>query len=576
MTKHQNKQVPQDILKREEATPPLAQDNHLTSAPGQLKPTASLTRRKYLPTDTYAFFKLRDPANNLLYIDKTALIYQLISRDRYYFLSRPRRFGKSLLISTLKELFLGNKALFEGLAIASTEYDFPVFPVIHLDVYSKRFQQRQEFEDHLVGMLKRLVERNNWDFELLSASARDCFNELIDKLSVQGPVVILIDEYDKPILDSVEKDTSEDLSTTKMIRNVLQEFYSVIKERDADLRFVMVTGVSKFAKVSLFSGLNNLNDISLDNNYATLLGITQSELETSLKSHLMDMAQELEMDAGELKKLLKHWYNGYRFSDSDQRVYNPVSLMRALNQRKFDHYWFATGTPSMLIQLLKQHQSFELERLTKQTFQSVAFDTFDIDNLDLPSLMMQTGYLTIAETEGKIEKKYRLDYPNYEVKRTLFTYFLEDFTHMTRGASATPLSDLANALRQLDEKALECVLTESFFARIPYELHMPLEKFYHAVFHMICVMLGFEIRAEESTNLGRIDNVMFTDTQVFIFEMKYNKPAAQAIEQIKEKQYYRGYLNQGRQVVLVGLSFFEDRRIEAALELYDETSTSPQ
>lgn len=268
---------------------------------------AMFKSREHLATDTYHFATLRDPSENLIYIDKTALIHQMVTTDRYYFLSRPRRFGKSLLVSTLKELFQGNKALFEGLAIASTDYDFPVHPVIQLNVYAERFQKRKDFEDHLVHELKRLVRNNGWDFELEATSPRRCFNELIDKLSTQGPVVILIDEFDKPILDSLESENADDLKATKMIRNVLQEFYSVVKERDADLRFVLVTGVSKFSKVSLFSGLNNLNDITSNTDYATLLGIPQAELETALKPYLDDMAQEFEMDPVEIKKLLRHW-----------------------------------------------------------------------------------------------------------------------------------------------------------------------------------------------------------------------------------------------------------------------------
>jgi hypothetical protein len=518
-------------------------------------------RLKNLPTDTYDFPRLRDPRENLIYIDKTELIYKLISSGHYFFLSRPRRFGKSLLISTLKQLYQGNRKLFTGLAIAATDYDFPSYPVIHLDVYTSRFDDRKALEADLIQKLQDLIVQNKWDVTLESETPRACLGELIRKLSEHGRVVILIDEYDKPILDHLE-----DLERAKIARDVLQDFYSVIKEHDAELHFVMVTGVSRFSKVSLFSGLNNLRDISNSRDYATLLGITQEELDTVLNDHVCAMTEEMNMDQAELKRHLREWYNGYRFTDAEERVYNPVSLMSALNDCQFDTYWFKTGTPTFLVKQFKKNDLYHFEDATQLYVKALAFDTFDVEQLDLTSLMLQTGYLTIGDVRGKVQREYRLDYPNYEVKHSLFVYLLEYLSEMRRGFSSRPLSALVKALQELDSSRFQQLLQEEFFARIPYDLHIKLEKFYQAMFHILFTLIGMEIRAEESTNLGRMDAVIETDRQVFVIEMKYAKPVAEALTQIEAKQYTQRYLNSGKQVVQVGISFFEDRQIEAIIQ----------
>lgn len=486
-----------------------------------------------------------------------------MTTNRFYFLSRPRRFGKSLLVSTLKALFQGQRTLFDTLAISKTNYAFPTYPVIHIDGSGTRVQNKTAFEQSLIHKLNMLIEDHGWQVTLTGSSPRDCLGQLIQFLRKEaGQVVVLIDEYDKPILDHWD-----DLETAKMIRDVLKDFYSAVKEQDDRLRFVLVTGVSKFSKVSLFSGLNNLTDITQTKDYASLLGITQEELERDLREHSRVMAAECDVSHEALLDHLRTWYNGYRFTDKPLTVYNPVSLLRALNERRFGNFWFETATPTMLIQQIRSKPHFQLQEVGTEFIGTIAFDTFDIEALDLTALLLQTGYLTIAESAGKIERTYRLDYPNYEVKKAFYSYLIEDFSVLQRGFSATPLVRCARALVTLDAGAFQKILQQDFFAKIPYNLHMPYERYYQSLFHMLFVLLGLEIQAEVATSQGRIDHVLTTQDQIFIVEMKYDRPAAEAIQQIHEKQYASGYLGAKQQIILVGLGMFNSRNIEAAFEI---------
>jgi hypothetical protein len=509
-----------------------------------------------LPTDISEFERLRDANHPSRYIDKTAYIHRLITQASYYFLSRPRRFGKSLLISTLKALFQGKKELFKGLAIAQTDYDFPGFPTIHLDGSSGRIKDQADFEDRLIEKLKEQAESNQVNLDYRNKTARKCFEDLIATLGKDRQVVVLIDEYDKPILDHID-----DLPKATMIRDTLKDFYGVLKERQKYLRFVLLTGVSRFSKVSLFSGLNHLVDISTSKDYAAMLGITEEELQSDLEPYLQVMASEIDFSMGELKDNLKHWYNGYRFSVGKQQVYNPVSLMRALTERHFDNYWFQTGTPTMLIQQIKNDPSFDITSIGHYFFDSIAFETFEIEALDTLTLMIQTGYLTIADVKGKPQTSYRLDYPNFEVRHSLFTYLIESYSQLGQGHSNTPITMLTSAMSRADNQAFQKVLSESFMAQVPYDLHIPQEKYYQSMFHVLCTLLGMKIQAEVKTNIGRIDHVLITETQVFIIEMKYDKPVAEAMQQIEERGYDQAYRNLGKQILWVGISFFADRRI---------------
>lgn len=515
-----------------------------------------------LPTDVSEFERLRDPDHPLRYIDKTAYIHRLITQASFYFLSRPRRFGKSLLISTLKALFQGKKALFDDLAIAQTDYYFPTFPVIHLDGSSGLIKDLADFEYRLKRKLQEQAETHQVTLDWDHKTARDCFEDLISMLGKKQQVVVLIDEYDKPILDHMS-----DLPKATLIRDTLKDFYSVLKEKQKYLRFVMLTGVSRFSKVSLFSGLNHLFDITASKDYATMLGITEEELEADLAPYMHTMAEEIDFSMPELKESLRSWYNGYRFSNSPHRVYNPVSLMRALTERRFDNYWFQTGTPTMLIQQIKKDSSFDIAAVGQHFFNSMAFENFEIDSLDTTALMVQTGYLTIADVQGKTQVSYRLDYPNFEVRYSLFTYLIEAYSHLGQGQSNTPITLLTSALSRADNQAFQRVLSESFMARIPYDLQIPQEKYYQSMFHILCTLLGMKIQAEVKTNVGRIDHVLITGTQVFIIEMKYERPVAEAMQQIEDKGYDQAYRDLGKQILWVGISFFNDRRIESEIRI---------
>jgi hypothetical protein len=515
-----------------------------------------------LPTDVSDFVRLRDPDHPLRYIDKTAYIHKLISNAAFYFLARPRRFGKSLLISTLKALFQGRKALFEGLDIAKSDYDFPSFPVIHLDASLGLVKDLADLEHHLIRKLQKQAELHQVDLDCSNKNARECFEDLIFILGKEQKVVVLIDEYDKPILDHID-----DIAKASMIRDALKHFYSVLKETQEQLRFVMLTGVSRFSKVSLFSGLNHLFDITGSKDYAALLGITEDELEADLTPYMQIMAEEIDLSLPELRQNLKHWYNGYRFSISEQRVYNPVSLMRALTERRFDNYWFQTGTPTMLMHQIKKDSNFDIESVGKHYLGSIAFENVEVDALDTTTLMIQTGYLTIADIQGKIQHRYRLDYPNFEVQHSLFTYLIEAYSHLDYGHSNAPLTKLMDALLRADNRAFQTILSESFMARIPCDLQIPQEKYYQSIFHILCTLLGMQVHAGVKTNLGRIDHVLITENQVFIIEMKYEKPVAEAMQQIEAKQYDQAYRDLGKQIVWVGISFYQDRRVESEIRV---------
>ena len=489
---------------------------------------------------------------NFLYVDKTEYIWQLIRLSRAgYFLSRPRRFGKSLTVSTLKAVFEGKKELFKGLAIYDKPYDWKPYPVIHLSFgdYNVDSDAQKELSGYLMAKIKQVAE--SYSIKLNNATPGLCFGELIDRLYEIGPVVVLIDEYDKPILDNI---VNPEISK---IQRSLKGFFSVLKDRNDKERFLFVTGVSKFCHVSLFSDLNNLTDITMDARYAAMFGYTQDELEANFGDRISALAGDTDITAYKTK--IKEWYNGYRFEEKAKTVYNPVSLAQFFeNGGKFNNYWFATGTPSFLMELTKKTDFDFRSVIGGDSVPEIAFSAFEIDNIDPLTLLLQTGYVTIKETEERFGQTwYFLDFPNREVAGAFSAYILNSYAGKTQTASVQFTAEIATALLNRDLKKLRKIM-EVFFAGIPYTSHKKQESTFQTIFFSIFRLLGLYIEAESATNDGRIDAVVQTADAIFIFEFKLdNDPTA--LEQIKEKEYYKKYLLDKREIYIVGVNFDSEK-----------------
>jgi hypothetical protein len=509
---------------------------------------------KNLTTSIYTFEKLIE--GNYFYVDKTEYIWDLI-KEPYgiYFLSRPRRFGKSLTLSTLKAVFQGKKNLFEGLALENKSYDWKEYPVIHLDLGESPASSAKELDEALKEAVNNAAEE--YGVTLTGSTASLMFSELIRALKNQEKVVILIDEYDKPILDNATAKNIEE------IRRVLEDFYSVVKATEPYQRFVLLTGVSKFSKVSVFSKLNNLTDITMDTRYATMLGYKQDELEANFSEHIDRVVEEQGIDRKELLKQLKEWYNGYRFEDNAETVYNPVSIGKFFESGgKFKNYWFETGTPSFLLKLAKEQQ-FDFEEAISEPVSELAFASYEINRLKPLALFVQTGYLTISGTvKEDNDLFYLLGFPNREVEAAFEAYLLDEYADVDKERVEVYAAEMARMLRTGDIDAFMEKM-KYFFYNIPNDIHIAKEKYYQTIFFIVFRLIGLRIEAECSTNIGYIDAVTQTDKHIYIFEFKLNKTPDMALKQIHEKGYHRQYMNSGKEVILIGANFStESRNIE--------------
>ena len=504
------------------------------------------TTMKNLTTSVYTFEKLIE--GNYFYVDKTEYIWDLI-KEAYgiYFLSRPRRFGKSLTLSTLKAVFQNKKHLFKELALDSKPYDWKEYPVIHLDLGESPASSSEELDKALRAMLDNTARE--YGIILTATTAPSRFSELIRVLKDKEKVVILIDEYDKPILDNITRENIQG------IREVLENFYSVIKATEPYQRFVLLTGVSKFSKVSVFSKLNNLTDITMDARYATMLGYTQDELEKNFAEYIDHVCKEQNLDPKELLDKLKLWYNGYRFEENAATVYNPVSVAKFFESGgKFKNYWFETGTPTFLIDLLKKYD-YNLNKLDNYEAVEDDFSTYEIEHLQVLPLLVQTGYLTITKAFKKFDSLcYILDFPNREVKESFNRRLAQSYSNL-EGQIVT--SHLFRLLEALSDNDLEKFFKNMgiFFANVPYNIQLKHEYYYQSIFHVIFTLIGVNMESEAVTNKGRIDAVVKTDKYVYIFEFKLNGSADEALTQIHDKEYYQKYQNSGKKIILAGANF---------------------
>ena len=505
--------------------------------------------RKKLPIGIQNLREIRE--EGYYYVDKSAFALRLIDQGKYYFLSRPRRFGKSLFLDTLKELFEGNQSLFEGL-YAAERWDWSIrYPVIRISFGSGVLQSRSDLvkrlKDHLLQNKERL-SLDAWIEDDLPGTFSALIREAAGKSGRH--VVVLIDEYDKPILDNIE-----DAERATAMREGLKDFYSVLKDADPYLKFVFLTGVSKFSKVSLFSGLNNLNDISVDAEYSALCGYTDADV---------DRVFAPELAVGDLdRQQIREWYNGYNWTG--QAVYNPFDLLLLFNKREFRPFWYESGTPTFLLKLLSQRQVF-LPELSHLQTDAALLGTFDVGNIPTEALMFQAGYLTIAEqTHAFGEYRYRLRYPNREVQQSLNSSLFRDWTPEIRQSvmARSRLGDLllANDLAGMGEhlKAFYASLPNEWFTNNPIAQY---EGYYASVFYAFFASLGLDITVEASSNPGRLDMVMRFQQQIYIFEFKLVGDTADgsALRQIKEKDYAAPYRGQGEPIHLIGIEFSKPRR----------------
>ncbi len=500
---------------------------------------------KKLPIGIQEFSKLRE--GDFLYIDKTEHVYKLINSASYYFLSRPRRFGKSLLLNTIKEVFKGNKELFEGLWIYD-KIEWEKYPVIKIS-FSTVDYTNLGLANAIDRMLTKIASEYN--IMLSEGSYSTKFEELIQKLSGKTKVVILIDEYDKPIIDYIE-----DIPQAEENRKILKSFYSVIKDSDDYIKFFFVTGVSKFSQVSIFSDLNNLNDITLNKNYATITGYTQKELEHYFPKYIEAVAKDYEEVFGDIMPQIKKWYNGYSW-DGISFVYNPFSILNFFDNRAFGDYWFATGTPSFLMKLIKQNQ-YTIFDLEKKTIYKGDLNKYDITRITLLPLLFQTGYLTIKKS-NLIDNTIELDFPNAEVERSFSIHLLAELNDGQIDKASSLLYQITEALRNNNvEKFFD--LVNVLFKGISYIIADSKERYFHSVFYIIVKLLGFTIDTEVMTIDGRIDTVISTDKYIYVVEFKAGKGAKTALKQIKEKGYHKKYISSKKTVTIVGVNFNIDEK----------------
>jgi len=500
---------------------------------------------KKLPLDLSTFSELRN--SGYLYVDKTEYMYKMITGGRRFFLSRPRRFGKSLLVSTLKEILKAHKELFSDLWIGQSDYTWHQHGVITLDFSLLKARNIDSLQESLIYLLTTIADSYNIPITKKYSLAELLLSDIVRALSKQfGRVAILIDEYDSPILKTLQNE-----SLAHEIRNEIQQFFTVIKGLDEYVQFVFITGVSSFAKAGLFSGINNLQILTLQKTYAAICGYTDTEIDHYFESYITSWAQEKHISYDDLRSKIKAWYNGYSFGHDVPKVYNPFSLMNALNTQEFKNFWFQSGAPTFLINIFKkEYKKFDSEKLF---LSEDSLGIFDIGATPLITLMFQAGYLTISNYDNS-SQLYTLDYPNAEVRTAFQQYLLEIFAHLDHHQAAQLSSLLWSAFNNHDIDEIISLLKQ-LFAHVPYQLHTSQEKFYHALVMMVCVGAGIKAQAEYSTSHGRIDLMVDMPQFLYIIEIKFNQQATVALQQIEERRYYERFIQSNKPTILLGLSF---------------------
>lgn len=506
------------------------------------------------PIGIQNFEKIR--MEDFLYVDKTAEIYKLAKEGRYYFLSRPRRFGKSLLVSTMEAYFSGRKELFSGLAVEKMETEWKQHPVLHLDLSGVSYTDESVLERVLSDKLAK------WEALYGAVNTSDIlglrFKEVIEAAynKTGNQVAILIDEYDKPIIDNLGNEP-----TLSRLRSTLQGFYSVMKSMDARIRFGFLTGVTKIGKMSVFSGLNNLNDISMIPDYVDICGISETELHEYFDESISELSSANEMSKEECYVKLKSMYDGYHFCEDSIGIYNPFSLLNTFQNKKFREYWFETGTPGFLVEVMRK-TSFDVTTLENQTVDSTLMSNADAIFENPVPYLFQSGYLTITGYNDMF-RLYQLGFPNQEVKNGFLNCLLKYYVPMSPDMSGTTLIyQLWHSITEGNPKSFMQILS-SLFANTSYQIQGETEKDFQYAMYIISALLGEYVQVERATSNGRIDLIIQTKEFVYLFELKVNADADVALRQIDEKGYARPFEGDSRKLFKIGVDFSTaTRRIE--------------
>ncbi len=497
------------------------------------------------PIGIQNFEKLRN--DGYVYVDKTAHIHRLVSTGSYYFLSRPRRFGKSLLISTMYAYFSGKRELFEGLAMEQLEQKWTKHPILHLDLNTEDYRSEESLDRRLDNTLSQWEQVYGTGEKEGSLSLR--FEGIVRRAyeKTGERVVILVDEYDKPMLQAIGND---DLQTK--YRNTLKAFYSVLKTQDQYIKFGFLTGVTKFGKVSVFSDLNNLQDISMDECYCDICGISEKEMHTYFEESIRELAANNRLSYEETCAKLKEQYDGYHFEYDTEGIYNPFSLLNAFNKRKFRDYWFETGTPSFLVELLKR-SDYDLNRLQEEEIPGDVLGSIDSMSTNPIPVIYQSGYLTIKGYDERF-KLYRLGFPNKEVELGFINYLLPFYTPATENRGAFYIN---NFIKEVESGRPEQFMErlQALFADGSYEIAGDMEKYFQNALYVIFKMMGFYTEVERRTARGRMDVTIQTKDYVYILELKLDGSAEAALSQIEEKNYAAPFAADGRMLYKIGINF---------------------
>ena len=502
------------------------------------------------PIGIQNFEKLRN--EGCVYVDKTALMYKMVKEGSYYFLSRPRRFGKSLLISTLEAYFLGKKELFEGLAVAEIEKDWVEYPVLHLDLNTEKYDSPEVLINKLSGAIDSWEKEYGRNESEKSLPTR--FEGIIRRAKEKTGrnVVILVDEYDKPMLQAIGN-----AELQKAYRDTLKSFYGALKSQDACIRFAILTGVTKFGKVSVFSDLNNLNDISMDHRYYDICGISEVELHRYFDSEINGLAQANNQTPEQAYEQLRIDYDGYHFTYDTPGMYNPFSILNTLSKQRYGSYWFETGTPTFLVELL-QKADYNLEQMAGMEADTDMLGSIFNDDNPIP-VIYQSGYLTIKDYDREFEL-YKLGFPNREVENGFMKFLLPFYTAKRNSSSSFEIGQFVKDIKSGNAEGFMQRL-QSFFAGAKFDqIARDTENWFQNVVFIVTTLCGLYIEAEHQTSNGRIDLVLKTDKYIYVMELKYDGSAEQALQQIDDKAYALPWQADGRTVIKVGANFSSQLR----------------
>lgn len=513
------------------------------------------------PIGIQNFEKLR--SEGYLYVDKTAHIMRLTQEGCYYFLSRPRRFGKSLLLSTIQAYYEGKRELFRGLAIDTDEVSWTEHPVMHLDLNAQKYDAPDSVDAILKDFLKREECKYDTVSECDSLGLRFC-NLIRNVYAKTGKrVVILIDEYDKPLLQTIGNPCLQDA-----YRETLRSFYAALKTMDGSIQFAFLTGVTKFGKVNIFSDLNQLNDISMDARYYDICGISEEEIGKYFSVGVGDVAAKNKISQDECRALLKERYDGYHFHPASPGIYNPYSLLYTLHKKEFGSYWFETGTPTYLVTLLQSHD-YNLEELSEVETDADVLNSTDGGNNDPIPVIYQSGYLTIKGYDREFGL-YKLGFPNKEVEEGFFKFLIPYYTCIPKSDSSFEVTQFVKDVRTGQTEQFISRL-RSFFADTPYEMVKDLENHYQNVLFIISRLMGLYTQVEYHTSEGRVDMVIQTANFCYIIEFKFNGSAEEALDQIKQRHYTLPFELSGKIIICIGMNFSsKTRNIEDAKILHIE------